>query len=79
MVLKAHRSGHSYSHADDVLAGLEVYSFTDQPASLPSPEDLRPFEQLKTEQGGGEEREIRGGPRSSDTDSFMMTKQDQSQ
>lgn len=27
----------------DLLGGLEVYSFTDAPALLPSPEDLRPF------------------------------------
>lgn len=29
---------------DDMLAGLEVYSFTDTPAPLPAPEDLRTFE-----------------------------------
>ena len=28
---------------DDVLAGLEVYSFSDTPAPLPAPGDLRPF------------------------------------
>jgi hypothetical protein len=28
---------------DGWLAGLEVYSFTDKPAPLPKPEELRPF------------------------------------
>ena len=34
---------------DDMLAGLEVYSFTDEPAPLPAPEDLRTFDGKKPE------------------------------
>ena len=32
---------------DDILAGLEVYSYTDKPAPLPSVEDLRPIGERK--------------------------------
>jgi len=34
---------------DDILAGLEVYSFTDAPAPLPTPDELRSFDTKTTE------------------------------
>jgi len=33
---------------DGWLAGFEVYSFTDKPALLPKPQELRPFVHNKT-------------------------------
>lgn len=45
---------------DDVLAGLEVYSFTEEPARLPKPEELRPAIWNKTEPAAGALRHRNG-------------------